>query len=38
MDDDVTFEEMCADYEAMDDKEYEQVMAELDASNARQND
>ncbi|MFD6297863.1 hypothetical protein ACFWFU_23920 [Streptomyces sp. NPDC060235] len=34
--DDMTFEEWCAEMEAVDQEEYEQVMAELDASAAGQ--
>lgn len=36
MDDDVTFEEVCAAYEEMDQAEYEQFMNEMDARDAEQ--
>lgn len=38
MGDDLTFEEWCTEVEAADHEEYEQVLAELDASKAGQND
>ncbi|WRZ96398.1 hypothetical protein OHB54_46475 (plasmid) [Streptomyces sp. NBC_01007] len=35
-DDDVTFEDLCAGYEAMDQEEYAQFMAQLDDGDAYQ--